>query len=111
MDKDFNLGWWIAVIGVPLVGSIFATIAVVYNAGAQGRKELHGRLDKISADFYQYKEQAALLFSTVALTREVKTDLKETIKAGFDTLAERLDGVEQDLRDLVGRNSGRPHQR
>ena len=90
-----DLAWWIAVIGVPLVGVIFGVDGIIHSKAANSSSGLHQRIDALQKEFSDYKVNSALLFAQVALVREVKDDLVKVL----DRIEERLTGIEQDLRE------------
>lgn len=96
-----DLAWWIAVIGVPLVGSIFAVDGIVHAKAAASASKCHDRIDAVAKELAEYKVQAAMLFSTVAMVGEMKKDLKEPL----DRIEQRLGAIETDLRG-TGRHRG-----
>jgi hypothetical protein len=93
-----DLAWWIAVIGVPLVGVIFAIDGVIHSKASTSASVLHQRIDALQKEFADYKVNSALLFAQVALVREVKDDLVKVL----DRIEERLTSIEQDLREDRG---------
>lgn len=90
-----DLAWWIAVIGVPLVGVIFAIDGVIHSKASTSASTLHQRIDALQKDFADYKVNSAMLFAQVALVREVKEDLAKIL----DRIEQRLGGIEDDLRN------------
>ena len=89
-----DLAWWIAVIGVPLVGMIFAIDGVIHSKSSESSKLCHQRIDALQKELADYKVNSAMLFAQVALVREVKDDLVKVL----DRIEERLGGIETDLR-------------
>jgi predicted TIM-barrel enzyme len=95
-----DLAWWIAVIGVPLVGVIFAVDGIIHAKATESARLCHQRIDAMQKEFADYKVNSAMLFAQVALVREVKDDLVKVL----DRIEGRLTGIEQDLREDRGGN-------
>lgn len=95
MAHIMDLAWWIAVIGVPLVGVIFAADAWIHSKAMDSARLCHQRIDTLQKDFSDYKVNSAMLFAQVALVREVKDDLAKIL----DRIEQRLGGIEDDLRN------------
>ncbi len=87
-----DLAWWIAVIGVPLVGGIFICIGTVARriervkeGAALGDQRLHERLDKLVEAFGAYQTDAAGRFAT----REEINGRLQRIEEKIDRLFEK----------------------
>jgi predicted TIM-barrel enzyme len=89
-----DLAWWIAVVGVPLVGAIFTVDGIIHAKAAANAGRCHARIDNVSKELADYKVTAAMLFAQVALVREVKDDLIKVL----DRIDQRLGAIEDDLR-------------
>lgn len=59
-----DLAWWIAVIAVPLVGSVFFVDGLIHSKAAESSRNLHGRIDMLAAQLSDYKLTAAEKFAT-----------------------------------------------
>jgi hypothetical protein len=104
-----DLGWWIATIGVPLVGALFALDFFIHrNAQAELEKnicgkdkeiaDLHTRINAAAKEFYEYKVTASMLFATNPAMSEVKRELMSS-----------LSRIEDKLDRIVERNDRRDH--
>jgi hypothetical protein len=103
-----DLQWWIAVIGVPLVGALFALDFYIHRT-AQNELErkieakdaeigaLHNRVNSVSKELYDYKVTAAMMFSTSTAVGEVKRELMNALSRIEDKL-DRI-GERNDRRD------------
>lgn len=87
-----DLTWWIAVIGVPLVGVIFFCIGAAWRHADQvkleasrGDERLHSRIDQLVAVFGTYQTDAAKYF---AVRDETNQNLRR-IEEKIDRLVER----------------------
>lgn len=109
-----DLAWWIAVIGVPLVGAIFAVDFYIHRTAATERERaiahkdeqireirtekdsqiavLHARVDNVTKEFSDYKVNSAMLYSTVGAVSEIKREINGSlgrIEDKIDRLVER----------------------
>lgn len=90
-----DLGWWIAVIGVPLIGCIFAVDGIIHGKAAAAAATCHSRIDSLQKELADYKVNSAMLFAQVALVREVKDDLVKVL----ERIEDRIGAIEEDMRD------------
>ncbi len=93
-----DLAWWIAVIGVPLIGVIFTVDGIIHAKASESARLCHVRIDSLQKELADYKVNSAMLFAQVALVREVKEDLVKVL----DRIEQRLGGIESDLREDRG---------
>lgn len=98
-----DLAWWIAVIGVPLVGAIFAVDYYIHrNQQLQCDKKdaeiaaLHERINAVTAAFNDYRVNSAQLFATVTAMGEMKREMVSALTR----IEDKLDRIERnDRRD------------
>ena len=96
-----DLYWWIAVIGVPLVGAIFAVDYYIHRNQQEecDKKDseitaLHDRINAVTAAFNDYRVNSAQLFATVTAMGEMKREMVSAltrIEDKLDRIGERND--------------------
>jgi hypothetical protein len=70
-----DLAWWIAFIGVPLTGAIFAVDGIVHRAAAAAARALHDRIDGVAKELYDFKVVAATTYATISYTKDIEVRL------------------------------------
>lgn len=94
-----DLAWWIAVVGVPLVGAIFGVDFYIHRNAQAERGRLALQLEQAKKDFFEYRVNSAQLFATVAALGEVRRELVSSL----NRIEDKLDRIVErnDRRDRV----------
>lgn len=92
-----DLAWWIAVIGVPLIGAVFAVDFYIHRNAQSEREKLSAQLEQTKADFFRYQISSAQLYATMATVDGVKRELVNQLSRIEDKL-DRI-GERNDRRD------------
>jgi hypothetical protein len=96
-----DLAWWIAVIGVPLVGAIFGVDLYIHKCAQtlndqkdKEIQELHARIEAARGELYEYKINSAQQFATVSTMGELRREMVSAlnrIEDKLDKIGERND--------------------
>lgn len=93
-EVKIDLAWWIAVIGVPLVGAIFGVDFYIHRNADTERERLAAELANVKAAFNDYRVNAASLYATTVAVGEMRRELVAVvtrIEDKLDRIAERND--------------------
>lgn len=86
-----DLQWWIAVIGVPGVGSIMWLIFKVKNDAEREAKAAERRLQTLSDDLHNFKLRTAETYATLVYMKDVEHRIMGQLEKIDDKLERVMD--------------------